>query len=363
MLLYFFVLLILIYLVFLNQMTIAIYNKNLHYGVGFKSNVFLLAIFALFFLIATYRNINIGTDTEMYFGFYLHEGYEKILEPGFRYIYYLARYMGDFKYWLAITSGLVLIFIYIGIKRNTSNYLIATFFYFSTFTYFFVFNGIRQAIAASILFAFLDILVDKGLKKILVFFSLILVMMLFHNSAIFLLFLIFVPTKKIFSIRYVYLTFIMTIFMYFNVSFKNFMVNILMKYSYVYSAKYSNNLEVFFQVNKEKGLIEFLPVAFQMCFLIFLIKYFKGENSGDKLTYFVTNLYVIYIALYAFSGIEAIDRFQFYLAYFNIYFFTIYSIELLKSKKNGSLYFLLIAIFFILYFILRIFRNTQGVLG
>ena len=316
--------------------------------------------FALLLLLGIYKGISVGTDSLMYYAFYLNNSYYG-MEPVVYFFYEIARKFNNYLLFQFFMFVIFLFFIFRGIKKHCPNYLIALLFFILTFTFYTSFNQIRQIVAASLIFYFINYLVSNKKNKIK-FIALIFLAVLFHKSAIFLLFFLLIPLKRI-NLKLVISIFVATIILYFIPHFKNIIGEIIISFSEFYGNKYENNLSFFFQMNKEKGVIQLIPIIIQMIFLI--VSYFYSNNSihNKPLYYLISNIVIINLALYSLSGIEAIDRLQLYLSVFNIYFYSFYTHQLLNDPKKYRRIMMLtiIILFWGLYYALRLYSNNQGI--
>lgn len=330
----------------------------------FRNHPALFIAFVILLELAALKGVGVGVDYPMYYGFFLNKSYSEI-EPGIRFFYDLAiKYDNFFVFSIGIYS-LFLFFIFMGIRKHSPNYLISVLFFLLTYIYLNSYNQLRQMLAVSIIFCFVnDLLTNKKTDKIKYFF-IILIALLFHNSAIFLFLLFFIPKKR-FSPKVVIPLFLVTILLYFIPSFKNQVGVVISSISGLYAEKYATGGYNFFGVNKEKGLLQLIPVMMQMV-IVTIALYFPKEdpklNINYKLYHFSANLVIISLWLYSLAGIEAIDRLQLYFSSFNLYFYPILIHLLLngKKKRHGQLFILFITGFWILYYILRLDINVAGV--
>lgn len=337
------------------------YNLQTERYTSQKKNT-LMFCFLLLWLLAVFKGLTVGTDASMYYQFFKSENYE-IFEPGISFIYNIANKYNNYILFSFIVYLIFLFFISKGIEKNCPNYLISILFFILTYVYLTSFNQVRQLIAVSLIFCFINFLLSK--KDRYKFVVIILIALLFHRSAIFLFLLFLVPKSK-FNIKYIIPFFILTIILYFISDFKDFVGKFIINFSGFYAEKYEVNTKHFFSVNKEKGIVELMPVIFQMGILVFTHFYLdakKNLNINYHLFYFSYNIITINLCLYAIAGIEAVDRIQLYLFVFNIYFYSLLFHQLLNdtNKYMVRLVPFLILLFWLVYYFLRILTNNQGI--
>ncbi|MFD2442784.1 EpsG family protein [Bacillus sp. CGMCC 1.16607] len=330
-----------------------------------RNNITIFSWFVILLGLAAFKGISVGVDYPMYYGFFLHKHYIGLLEPGVSVIYDIAVRYNSFYIFSIGVYFLFLFFIFYGIRKNSPNYLISIFFFVIMHIYYNGYNQIRQLISVSILFCFANYLIsNKRMDKIKYIFV-ILLALLFHNSAIFLFTLLFIPKKKLKPIVVIPLFLISCVF-YFIPSIKNQIGEIMVFVSGFYGEKYGQGSYNFFGVNKEKGLLQFIPVFIQMVIVVISLYLSNPKvNLGinDRLYQFSANAVIVNLCLYSLAGIEAIDRLQIYFSCFNIYFYS-YLVHLLlndKQKLNGQIFVIIIIAFWILYYILRLMINVHGI--
>lgn len=103
---------------------------------------------------------------------------------GFLQILFKTHISSDFHWWLAaiaILSGIPLMLVF---RKKSVDYLFSVFLFIASTTFSWMFNGIRQFVAAVILFGFYYLLIER---KRLLFIGIILLCSLIHTSAIIML--------------------------------------------------------------------------------------------------------------------------------------------------------------------------------
>ncbi|MEK5361891.1 EpsG family protein [Peribacillus castrilensis] len=364
MLIYLLLPLAILYFLFLSR-AIIVRNNNFFGNEIFvaRNNITLFLWFVILLGLAVFKGVNVGTDYPMYYRFFLNGSYID-LEPGISFFYALAAEYDNFFIFSFCIYLVFLFFIFQGIKKNSPNYLISILLFILMFIYYSSYNGLRQMISVSIIFCFVTYIVSNQKKDRIKFLFIILIALMFHNSAIFLLLLFFIPIKK-FSSKIVIPLFLLTIVLYFIPAFKNQVGELLINISGFYAEKYAQNQNYFFEVNKEKGLMQLAPVIIQMG-IVLISLYVPQKNIKLNINYnlfnFSTNIVIINLCLYSLAGVEAIDRIQMYLTCFNIYFYSIFIHILLNYKKlYGQILIIFIIAFWFLYYSLRLINNVHGI--
>lgn len=156
--------------------------------IGFSKNhnKSLKGIFVILFLFSAVR-FNIGTDYPKYYQFTsgmidIRENNYMLMEP-FNVLLIITGYiLHSPQFYFIISSLLVSIFFYFGIKQNSSDYFLSTL-CFICFPFFYLesMNIVRQFIAIAIIFYAIKYIYEKNFAK---YASFILIASLFHISAL-----------------------------------------------------------------------------------------------------------------------------------------------------------------------------------
>lgn len=347
---------LLLYIILLQRLLVmpASYGAT---GYEQKSKSLLVLAFCTLLAFAALRGGAVGTDTAMYRRFFLARTYEEF-ELAVRSLYELAYTMSMYEIVPFVLAALFLYGMLRGIYKHCPNDAIGLLLFVLTFVYFTSFNQMRQLVAAALLFGFIELFMKKGFQKYQ-FVLIIVIATLFHQSAIFLVFMLLLPKRR-FHPALIVTAFVAATICYFTPAVKETMGMVLSTMSSFYEEKYAHEVDDFFQVNKEKGIVEFLPIAVQMIIVLAACYYPKQPAPFFQL---VTNIYVLYLTLFAFSGIEAIDRVQVYLGVFAIYFYSLFIHDLLQAPNKwlGKLVVCVLLLFWCGYYVLRLLNNHQGI--
>lgn len=174
----------------------------------FKKNKFVFIVLALLFiLLSAFRGLEVGTDVLNYkqiFGQILSSGYNVAIEPLWIALNYTSYNLGfGFRGIIVVSALLTLLPIFFVIFKESRNPILSLFFYYVLYIYFFSFNGIRQAIAISIVFLGFYFLKEQ---KIIPFVVTVIIASFFHISALVCLVVLlirFIPQKNIIYISIV----------------------------------------------------------------------------------------------------------------------------------------------------------------
>ena len=110
----------------------------------------------------------------------------------------LASITSDPQLMFLVTSSIINILIVNTLKKKSTSYELSMWLYITTFIYYSTFNGIRQWISASIIFAGIEFLLKRKFKRYCI---IVTIAALIHASAIIMIPIYFVVNSKPFSIR------------------------------------------------------------------------------------------------------------------------------------------------------------------
>lgn len=171
-----------------------------------KKTIFLSIAFIELLLFLGLRDTSVGIDLKNYipfFNLFKDSGWDIVLriklEKGYIIYNKLIGLVGGENLFLFITALVSLIGVYFSILKYSKNYFLSTFIFITMHFYIFLFSGLRQAIAYSIIWISLKYIKERKLLK---FIILILIAISFHKTAIIFLPVYFLANKKI-TVKYV----------------------------------------------------------------------------------------------------------------------------------------------------------------
>lgn len=164
-----------------------------------ESKALLVISFVALFVIAGYREFHVGTDTKGYRMLFnrVKHGIEIRQELLFQYMNKVILFFdGDFSTYLVVSSLLVLVPVFLVVKKYSVNPMLSVFFYYTLYIYFFSMNITRQAIAMGFVLWAITFLARK---KTWWFLALVCIAAGFHTTALSALLLLFaykLPDKR-----------------------------------------------------------------------------------------------------------------------------------------------------------------------
>ena len=267
----------LIGLLIFSLLFISLFYKNIE-----KNNLLLFIVFSFLFILASVR-YNIGTDYIYYSVFFqsvkpltLHPNYtfpSDYMEPLFMHIVALFKYIISnpifyFSFWSFIT----LLFFWLGIKKESSNYILSVFILYCIFYHHYLFNTIRQGVVMGIFIYSVRDILDRNFFKIL-FIS--IVSSFIHSSGLFILLAYIISFVKVKSRLTIFGLLFLSIFVWksglgeqiftiFAIKFQNVIPNL---YMYVKVFFYDHSLT---------------QISQRLLLLIPLIYYYPILSKDDK---------------------------------------------------------------------------------
>lgn len=247
-------------------------------------------IFFVFLTIISGFRYGVGTDFfnyERYF-YLIESGYPAPAEPGFIYLSLIISKLNLNSQALFLTlSALTMFFLFKGIKYYTNNeYTFKPVLYiiFLIFTYFTSFNGVRQALAAAILFYASKYIVEKSLWKFSVW---ILLAMSFHSSSVIFFGLYFIATRDFKRV-----TLLLGIFFSFMLSnlglIAGFIEYIFLNYSFLDIGGYLENY-LYSSYNSREvsyGIVFYINVFVLTLFILLKNRLIKSKKAQLAFNFF-----------------------------------------------------------------------------
>ena len=329
---------------------------------GYK-HVRLFFLFILLFFYFSFRVINIGTDAFEYKLLYdyisINNGmlpsYLANKELGFSFFNLIANYLGfDYLSFSSFYLSLSAIIVFFQFKNNPKLMLFLLYFLISSGYFMWISNGMRQAMAISIVMIAIGCINKESFSKYFIF---IFIASLFHVSALIMLPFYFV---KHFSCRYLFVFLIFSTLLkllgvnLINADFINQMIIFIPGfneyYHYLDSAKLSLNSDVGFQV------VYMLKTLFFI--FVFYISSFKDDESKSVIYLKFGSL--SFIAYNLVGDVELVNR---VLQYFNLSILISFSYFILNCGCNNKRYLISFSllVFYFLVFSVENFKFFNAV--
>ena len=315
--------------------------------VKYKNNygIFYFILFAVFVFVGGFRYY-VGTDFGGYYKMYVFswteivEAFKTLDEPGLKLVSYLARIIWDdgvsvIFFACLITTALV----FRGISKFDNNDItIMLLIYVFIGGWTFSFNGVRQGLAAAIIFAFAKVTEKNWVLKYMV---LCFIAFLFHKSALMMLPILILSHRKFDKSQILVLL------------FSAVAIPFLFDFAFDFMGSNTTNEDALLYIERQINPIRVI-VAFAPIILLFFVvnkKDFFKKNS------FAVNL-MIYNAILTFTTMNSayLNRFTHYTGMFLMIYFP----SVLKSMRKDYRIAATIAIV-VLYFLFFRYEMTNGV--
>ena len=271
-----------------------------------------------------------GTD-EKDKGFYLLSSFIKSIFGNDYHIYLMI---------IAAIQGLILLSVY---RKYSINYVLSVFLFVASVDYIgWMFNGMRQFLAVTIVFAATPLILKKKYFPLL---CIILLAFTMHKSALIMIPIILICQGKAFNKRTIVFIVAILLAVAFLGSFTNLLDNVLADTDY---AEYSDESQYGGSTNFIKAVIFSIP------FIISIIGRQKIRESNNPIINFTANMSIITSGLYIMAAIlpagVLFGRLPIYASLYN-YILMPWEVEKIFSEKSKPIVYSALIIGYLAYFI------------
>jgi putative polysaccharide polymerase protein len=253
----------------------------------FSDKIFLFLNFLLLFILAAFRDVSVGNDTQEYYRVFktisLTNSINGIFitsrfEIGYLLLNYLiTRFTNNFNVLLFITSFIYLYSVFKFIDKYSKSKFVAIMLFFTFSMYYSIFNIQRQCIAIAI-FLYAIRFLEK--KQYIRYVLLILFATMFHYIAILLIFLCFIPKIDLYNKKIAYKYIILACFAACLIAYCITRFGIYIPYfgHYLTNSKYSEG-------GIRLASIALAGIRLGIIILLIIINGFKEHKSQNNLDY------------------------------------------------------------------------------
>lgn len=295
-------------------------------------------IFIILTLFAGFRNINVGSDTNMYANRFERQYLSFIelmtqntrIELGYRLLEFIASLFSHQYVAILLTTAIVVMFFQLkGIYKLSEQTAISLFVFITFGIYTYVFNGARQALSAAIFVYAISFLIHGNFKKYTFW---VIIAFFFHKSAIF-----GVPLYFLFRTK-----FSLKIFLFLGIATITVITffNVLMGYMSLLSEQYAKYQEI------EATGGAYLTIAFTLLSGFFILIRPKLLKRFKKTYDVYLNMFlfgtIIYIIVYFSEAYIEMTRLAFYYILTAMFIWPL----IFKSLKQNEI--ILVFVFFII---------------
>ena len=246
-----------------------------------RRNLFYIFLVLTFLIVGGFR-YKVGTDYGAYYRLYQTDLTDLLLrfrtldEPGIYLITFLCRLVwNEGLFVIFIENAIVTFLVFKGIKSyKLTNITVPLLMYIFYCGWTFSFNGVRQAIAMSIIFAFSK---QDGKRWVIKYIAIVFMAFLFHKSALFMFPILILAHTEI-SFRQFISIVIFTV-----------LIPYLGEYAVQYMGLSITSADVYFtnDINPIRVIVAFVPLVL----VIFL--YIKKQNVFFQKNYFIVNMIIM----------------------------------------------------------------------
>ena len=278
---------------------------NRRYHSGTEKWLFIIATLLLIFIAGC--RYNVGADFGGYYDLYARylnfwEALKTFSEPGIHLVYSIASMISNTGRFCVFTVALVTIGLQmLTLYRNTNNIALALILYtFMCWTA--CFNGVRQALAAAVLFCGFSALRDKKFFK---FFVIVILAFLCHRSAIVMVLMYFIIYRKV-SIRNVLFLIIVSSIVLFSYDYVYQFAGLVLAEDITVTTTYWSRV-----VNPLRVLSRVVPAAF----FLFIC---RNKEKTPEMSFYLNLLVLGAVISVATMNSAALSRMNMYMTPFMI---------------------------------------------
>lgn len=304
-----------------------------------RRNIFYFLLVLTFLIIGGFR-YRVGTDFGAYYALYqtdwneLLTQFQKLDEPGIYLLTFLCRKIWDEGIFVIfVENAVITLLIFRGIRSyRLENITMSLLMYMFYCGWAFSFNGIRQAIAMAIIFAF-----SKQERKdwLIKYVLIVFVAFLFHKSALFMLPILIIAHGKLCFRQLFFIVLFAILTPYFG------------EYALSYMGMLPNSTDVYFtnDINPLRIIIACVPL------LLIVLLYLKNQEEFFEKNYFIINMVIINAVLtYVTASSAYMNRFARFTSVYIMIFFPKFSSRL--TKKSQALFNIIaISLYFIVFLV------------
>lgn len=342
---------------FLSEYSIRVYSTNFNNKNRIKNQINWSVVFLIVIILAVCSGIRnyVGTDFSTYkglFEYYMEQPISQIVGISEWLFWSISGFIGKITNdvtWVFLFFALVISFCEIStIEKYTINAPLSYFLYITTMQYFNGFNGIRQSVAAAVMFAAFPLLVGK---KWIWYFLLIGAMYFVHNSVVLLIPFTLIASldpdlkrsKILFGILFVV-----------GLAFPGIVDQVFSTFTPENYQQYTIIDSMDDGVNILRILVAFVPVAISRGFYSTLFEKAPNKKVFKYLVNFSTVNLLIWILA---SRSTILARFAFYTSIYNVLLIPHFLNIFVKEQKKLVMIIIMIAFFLYMYMLLPVDSN------
>ncbi|SFM25880.1 EpsG family protein [Gracilibacillus orientalis] len=317
------------------------------------SKVYLISSFIILFIISSIRAESVGTDTDNYLrGFKVikNTSWNRMFEAerwefGYIFLNKLSAYISNNDQIILFVTSFVFLFgIGYFIYKNSNNVVFSLYLFVSLFLYFFSFNGIRQAIAMSIIASGFHLIRERKLKKYLV---IVCIASLFHITAILMIGIYFIYSIKLTKKNIIFILVTFVIFYSLLGSIINFVLTNIDSLNYL-----SND------VSFEGSGFLFPLITISVLLLLFIIRITEGNTK--YLEYMTILVLLSFLISIISMKVSLILRLNYYLLIYYIIAIP-YALNLVRDRTLRFLLTYITIVITLAYLVIRMIEGWHGI--
>lgn len=342
----------------------------------FQKYIIVILFNVILFVFYVFRSIFVGSDYKTYYSwFQLLTPYQlqnRFVEPGYIFLNRLAQNCNNFLIISLVIYFVCALGLFLLCRQLNLDIFLALAFFILTYFYFFMFNGIRQFLALGILCIGLYCIFKFNghiFVKYLLFFLIVMIARLFHNTSIFGIVFLLLP-KLHYGRKTVIISGVLTIFLYWTNIVRKFFNSLLFLFP-SYFMKYGeyNDGGILTSQSIGDSWVPVIPIVVQFIFLYIFVSFNNKYRKNTEFNFIISG-YLLYLVMFSAAGNTIAVRLQTYTYIFPILYSCLFinsnwKCEKLKLRNRvniSCLYKILYVIFMMFLYIFYLYENNSGII-
>lgn len=315
------------------------------------NNIFIFIALVSLIMVCGFR-YNSGTDYWTYMDVYKlapQSVISEVQDPGFTVICKFLNRFSDNPQLLFLVSAIITnVLIVNTLRKQSTQYELSMYLYITAYVYYSTFNGVRQWIAAAIVFSATKYLFERKFKKYLI---IVIIATFIHASALIMIPVYFIVNNKPFSINNLI---VILIFIGCSIAYVPF-INILFRL--LEGTQYAHYFDIMAAAENGANLIR-LPVYFAPLF-IFGLFYNKLNPNREKKIDIIFNICILGFLIMVLATKQMFFARLIY--YFDLYYLLLVPrlVKIGCRRFNRLFYYILLVLYFASSYVLLIVGDSR----
>lgn len=266
-------------------------------------------------------------------------------DPGFRFLSILLKTFisNNYSVWLFIIAIISGICIMIPLYKNSGNFALSAFLFMVSCQFFWMFNGMRQFLVASIMFACTGLILKS---KTLLYIIIVCILSTIHQSVLILIPMYFIAKGEPWSKRTIFFIMLVILAVVFADKFTGALTDV------VENTNYATSVNEFKEVDDGTNIIRILVESIPI-----ILAFLYRDNIKDKLTPVIKisiNMSLIASGLYVISKIARsgilLGRLPVYFSLYNLILLPWLIKNIFEKRERDLIYYIMVICYLIFFY-------------